>query len=884
MFSFETTTLWQSSLAPQKKGAALVKAAREELRHAFLGMRERAASLAGEIAGDLPFFTVHDITHLDALWETASAIAGPKFTLTPPEAFVLGGAFLVHDLAMSRAAYPEGPEALCKETIGRDTTAALLRKKLGRVPTPEEIENPGADVQRHVLQELLRVNHAKQAERLPTATWQAAPTSAPYHLIEVPELRETYGRIIGRIAHSHWWNVDQLAAEFKQPLGAPGGFPPGWRVDALKVAALLRVADASHLDDRRAPSFLRALRKPEGISEAHWRFQNNLLQPSLVGDRLVYTAKQAFEVSDATAWWFCYDALRMVDAELRGVDALLADLGNRPRFAARGVAKVESPERLAESVETKGWLPVDARVRVTDVAGLARHIGGEQLYGNNQAVPLREMIQNATDAVRARRLIESRGDAWGEVCVRFGKDEGGDWIEVEDNGIGMPVNVLKGALLDFGASYWDSEQVIRDLPGLLSKGFQPTGQYGIGFFSVFMWGDRVRVTSLRAGEAQRDTHVLEFGSGLSARPVLRDATETEFRLESGTTVRVWTKEPLVEGDEGRLSRQLRLRWRYAQTLRDLCAGLCPALDVDLYVEGGAAPRALVVAARDWVTMEGSDLLKRVQLSNNDRVDVERIDPIAANLRLLKSSAGEVLGRACIAPREDYIHPDSRLRGLITVGGLRASFARNDLAGILIGRSERAIRDQALPVADDETWATWASEQAGLVGNLSNDPSFLKGAARLIRRLGGNTGDLPVARGAGGWLSVRDILKWQDLPDEFLLVSDSYELRYAKLSLGEKVLSASSYGGSFPWRQRVIPGGSRGRYIRVHETAEGVRNIDSSSLLVAVMEALAKAWGASFEEVLRASDFSSAEHVIGKSGGKSVKAPAYVIRNPRASGV
>jgi hypothetical protein len=44
-------------------------------------------------------FTVHDITHIDALWGIASLVVAEDFPMTPTEGFVFGGAILVHDLA-----------------------------------------------------------------------------------------------------------------------------------------------------------------------------------------------------------------------------------------------------------------------------------------------------------------------------------------------------------------------------------------------------------------------------------------------------------------------------------------------------------------------------------------------------------------------------------------------------------------------------------------------------------------------------------------------------------------------------------------------------------------------------------------------------------------
>jgi len=170
--------------------------------------------------------------------------------------------------------------------------------------------------------------------------------------------------------------------------------------------------------------------------------------------------------------------LRVVDDELRQADSILSD-SNKPRLAARGVSRIESPRTLVEVIPTEGWLPVNAQIKVSDVATLARNIGGEQLYGDDRTIPLREMIQNATDAVRARRLLQNLPETWGDIYIRLGADTDGYWIEVQDSGVGMSTAVLTGPLLDFGTSYWGSELMLREYPGLLSKGFQSIGRLAL---------------------------------------------------------------------------------------------------------------------------------------------------------------------------------------------------------------------------------------------------------------------------------------------------------------------------------------------------------------------------------------------------------------------
>ena len=272
---FTTTSLWRRTLEAQS-GSDESSAQREHLRAAFLSCRQRAATLAGEIPRELPDHTVHDITHIDALWSMADLIAGPDYAITPTEAFVLGGAFLCHDLAMSLGAYPDGLATLRGDSRWSDTVAGRLRERLGRSPSKSELKEPPPDILEAATQELLRLRHAEQAEQLPTTRWTAHRSADSYYLIDDPDLRSAFGSMIGRVAHSHWWPVTELARKCRHVRGAPGGFPNSWTIDELKVAALLRTADAGHLDERRAPGFLMAIRKPPPDSAAHWSFQGKL--------------------------------------------------------------------------------------------------------------------------------------------------------------------------------------------------------------------------------------------------------------------------------------------------------------------------------------------------------------------------------------------------------------------------------------------------------------------------------------------------------------------------------------------------------------------------------------------------------------------------------
>jgi len=366
---FRLTRLWRSSLQERDDDASADQ--RQKLRSAFLSFRERAALLAGEIPRDLKDFTVHDIAHLDALWETADLIWCTDVQLNPLEVFVLGGTFLLHDLGMSLAAFPDGKETIEKNPVWQDHIVSLLQEKSGRRPTEAEIARADEGMKKSATALTLRLLHAKQAEKL--ALLNFSHNGQTYYLIDDAEIRLQLGPLIGRIAHSHWWPPSQLGQEFATTVGATPWCPCEWTIDPLKIACVLRLADASNLDGRRAPAFLRTLRKPAGVADRHWAFQGNLQKPQREHDRLIFTSSRPFELEDAPAWWLCYEALRMIDRELRQVDALLADAG-RPRFPVRGVAGADDPGRLAKYVRTEGWIPVEARIRVSNVRDLVKKL------------------------------------------------------------------------------------------------------------------------------------------------------------------------------------------------------------------------------------------------------------------------------------------------------------------------------------------------------------------------------------------------------------------------------------------------------------------------------------------------------------------------------
>lgn len=868
--------VWKGTLAVREDDAFAGE--RERLRAAFTGLRQRAALLAGEIRRDLPALTLHDITHLDALWETASTVAGKAYLMTPTEGFILGCAFLLHDLGMALVAMEGGIGALKSDPRWADLVSYEYQTSLDRDPSPDEISNPAEEIHNRVLLSLLQQIHAANAERLIFLSFTAEGGSDRIHLMDDPELRQIFGRIIGRVAHSHWWSLNEVEREFGRTIGAPHWCPPDWTVDPLKLACILRCADAAQIDGRRAPMLLKSVSQLPAPSDGHWTFQEKLNKPYLAEDALVFTTGHAFSMPEASAWWLCLETLRMVDGELGSVDALFADKGY-PRFAARRVAGVDSPERLVSYIQTDGWLPINATIHVTDLPRVIKSIGGEELYGKHPEVALRELIQNASDAIHARREYERRPTNYGAIRILLTRSsEGAHWLEVCDDGVGMSKAVLTHFLLDFGRAFWGSSEMQREFPGLLSSGIKQIGKYGIGFFAVFMLAEHVQVITRRSDAAAKDTLVLEFSSGLKGRPILRLADNAEQLIDGGTRIRVKLKtDPFVDG--GFLYDSYREKVR---SFTDLCIKLCPSLEVDLFVEQDGSSQKLITGG-DWRTMNSSEFLERMPLLNwHEEAAAEDVaafrQKAAANVRVLRDKNGEIVGRAFLTTGY-ALHYSHRfdLSGMVTVGGL-TSCSLSGISGVLVGTPMRASRDTARPLVDDAELRRWAEEQAALVPALWEEPKSQVACAQYIRLCGGDTGDLTICLNRGNWCSARDIRERTDLPEQLVLldhfVADHKLNILESYTLNDNVFVVGTSG---------IPGllQCRIRWPRnIHTDFSWGGGSLRETLGGAVVESIAQAWGVDAEAVIESNDLKrETDVVIGSAGERELSVHAITLRKP-----
>lgn len=745
ILDYRESKIWINTLGAANKYTGTHEAKRAYLASEYSKFWGRISQVANKIASEFPNLTLHDENHFHALWHRASELTEDPASLNPLEAFILGGSILIHDVAHTVLAYDGGMDGIKASDAYKDSIAAAQLQI--RQHSEKSIEQTGETESqiKIALFDAIRRLHAAQARKTVSDGF-LGPDGTRIMLIEDQALRENLANTIGTIAESHHWDRQRVFDEMAVQ-GPPGDMPPEWSINTQYLAVLLRCADAIQIDQSRADRFSMSIHAPSGVSKLHWTAQNRIAQPikdERTESSLKFVSTSPFVVDEAAAWWIAYDLIQVANSELRGCDELLRD-NEQPRLFYNRISGASDPEKLEKFIRVDGWKPVKAEVKVTDVNRMIDLFGGEKLYGKDAMVPLRELIQNASDAIRARRAIDRSSDYVGRIDLTLEKNNDHYLFTVKDNGIGMSRPILTGPFLEFGKSFWASQDMRTEFPGLTAKNLDQTGRYGIGFFSVFMISSQVTVFSRRF-DREEGANQLRFQQGTGMRPILLDANHKELGTAS-TAVRLRIDQTTydewhnLKGDPFQKPLEL--------SLSERVAALCPTLDCDLYVNGEIAHSA------NW---EKTDGLKWIyQVTPWARIDYteegqELLRTSADRLEVIRSK-GVAVGRAMISTA------DLRL-GQQAAGGIVTSAYRHgqsdNFIGVLPVKPTGPQRHNHVSTETPSVLAEWATNQAKLIEKLETDQSRHYYAAIHVSHFGGDVRPLACLRDRDGWKTAKQV--------------------------------------------------------------------------------------------------------------------------------
>ncbi|MFF9346981.1 ATP-binding protein [Streptomyces sp. NPDC014734] len=203
-------------------------------------------------------------------------------------------------------------------------------------------------------------------------------------------------------------------------------------------------------------------------------------------------------------------------------------------------------------VPAEGTFTSGARFRLDDrrVRGL---LTGTQLY-KDRGLAVRELYQNALDACRYRRartqFLERSGRPFhpyeGRIdFVQAVDEDGREYLECVDDGIGMGEAELRGVFSSAGARFAEQPDFLleqaeweRVEPPVR---LHPNSRFGIGVLSYFMLADEIRVTSCRMGPDGVAGPLVE-AHVLGPNHLFRIVETAERGTRPGTRVRLYLQE------------------------------------------------------------------------------------------------------------------------------------------------------------------------------------------------------------------------------------------------------------------------------------------------------------------------------------------------------
>lgn len=300
-------------------------------------------------------------------------------------------------------------------------------------------------------------------------------------------------------AHGKTFEETLMLSKKESGIGKEVGHP-------LFIACLLRIGDLLDIDNNRATNLILEELKndiPEKSQynlEKHRAITHYWVDSEKVEIKATIRGKNTYKVAEITGKWFSF-----IEEEFQNQNYNWKDI-KPEKFLAflpkLGELGIEMDEYEYIDSKTKPKFSVDTN-------SILELLAGENIY-ENKGKALRELIQNSIDAVYLRIFAEQKESIKNmpeivndeifenyEIQLFINKEkEDEDYefynIKIIDKGIGIAKEQLK-YILTSGSSYHDKKKQvsIHEMPLWL----QPSGNFGIGFQSIFMLTDKVILKS-----------------------------------------------------------------------------------------------------------------------------------------------------------------------------------------------------------------------------------------------------------------------------------------------------------------------------------------------------------------------------------------------------
>lgn len=351
---------------------------------------------------------------------------------------------------------------------------------------------------------------------------------------------------LAEICLSHTKSIDWILSNKKLLLDENIGT---LSVNTIFLSFILRLADILDFDSDRTPDVLfNSIHFTNEISINEWQKHRNVKGWKISDKKIQFTMYFDHPVYEKTARAF----LDWIDQEL---DTIHKEIRNFPaEFIDYRIHVPNKIDRSRIGAKNNSYLFHDLEFSLSRNE-VVKLLMTDNLY-KNTSLFLRELLQNSLDALRLRKAIFRTSDInWEDGKIEFKHyldEHNQEIVECHDNGCGMDETIIANFLGKIGRSYYKSPE-FEQLRLKLKEGnadFEPCSQFGIGFMSLFMVGDRIIIKTRRdygVGKAYGKPLILEI-NGLGGLMVIREGDKDQ---NIGTTIKVYTREKPLLYDEWR---------------------------------------------------------------------------------------------------------------------------------------------------------------------------------------------------------------------------------------------------------------------------------------------------------------------------------------------
>lgn len=447
--------------------------------------------------------------------------------------------------------------AACYHDIGMCYTEEQRQKELKSARFSKYLEeNPGA---------FLAVVKSREAKKEIPEEIQADYFRKIHSLRvheQVPEKWEI--TIVSRdkliaICKSHGANLKDVAGDLQ--------YDKYLETDYVLCAILLRLADILDFDVSRAPQVLYEYQKinaaGDSVAAIEWKKHQASRGFKFIAEKERVLAYRAV-CDDMQEEYEIRKFLDYVEEELKICGSKLKEYGQK-RWQ-----EMQIPEKVERYIEGKGYQSGEYCLTLEADNVLALLVG-DDLYRADSTF-IRELLQNALDAVRARRAVDRR---WNQeekdqiVLSNWIDPEGFQWFRIDDRGIGMTEQTILNFFLRVGRSYYQSDEFQKlKYDNKRYYDFSPISQFGIGILSCFLKGDRMEVSTrhydtgkgirfgMKGTKGYYSLAAEEKGDRGTPMPCADAAEKENFRQSAGTAIAVRIKESLSENIENSIKSYL----------------------------------------------------------------------------------------------------------------------------------------------------------------------------------------------------------------------------------------------------------------------------------------------------------------------------------------